>query len=148
MDIVNFLAGLVKEHNPNCLCLFETKCGRKRMEHISGKLGFCNMIVVDSVGRAGGMMIMWNENVNIELCMTTERVIHCYVMDYKGMTIGNLLASHRTPYEAEKKLFWDNLQGVVEGLFGSWLIVGDLNEITSEYEKIGGMVYGEKSFFY
>lgn len=53
-----------------------------------------------------------------------------------------------TPYLAKKKVFWENLEAIVESLTGPWLIVGDLNEIKSEYENIGGMVFERTSFSY
>lgn len=36
------------------------------MERIGEKLGFSKLDVAEPVGRSGGMMIMWNKEVNIE----------------------------------------------------------------------------------
>lgn len=49
-NTVNFLSRLVKSHNPNCLCLFQTKYGRYWMAKVFDKLGFCNSFVVEPVG--------------------------------------------------------------------------------------------------
>jgi hypothetical protein len=39
--------------------LIENKLRKVKMDSIRSKLGFPNMIVVDCVGRSGGLALMW-----------------------------------------------------------------------------------------
>lgn len=57
------LGDIVKSQKPSILFLFETLSCKERIKHLSSKLGYDNFWVVDSVGRSGGLALMW---VNLE----------------------------------------------------------------------------------
>lgn len=59
------------------------------------------------------------------------------MLDFQGLKIGNILVGYGTPYLAEKKVFWEIIEAIVDGLIGPWLMVGDLSEIVSKNEKFG-----------
>jgi hypothetical protein len=48
----------VKEKKPKIVFLIETKARAKRMEKVRLQLGFEHMLVVDSVGKSGGLALL------------------------------------------------------------------------------------------
>lgn len=59
-------------HNPNCLFFMETKCKRDRLRNIRDKLGYSEIFVVDPVGRAKGLALMWNREIDIDIYPSTD----------------------------------------------------------------------------
>lgn len=59
---------------PNCIFLCETLSNKKKMEPVREKLGFDGMIVVESIGRSGGLAILWEEaNIYAKRIVRKER---------------------------------------------------------------------------
>jgi exonuclease III len=54
---VGELCRLVKDKRPAMIFLMETKLRKSRMELVRIKIGFPNMMVVDSIGRSGGLAL-------------------------------------------------------------------------------------------
>lgn len=88
------------------------------MEKISDKIGFKNSFVVDPIGRARGLALFWNEEFHLEILGNSKRMIHCSIWDPRGLNIKDIITCYGVPYIAEKRLFWDSLQEVVETIKG------------------------------
>lgn len=58
---------IVNRFSPNILFLCETKKTKKEMEWIRVKLGFTSCFSVDSIGRSGGLAVLWTMDVNMVL---------------------------------------------------------------------------------
>jgi hypothetical protein len=52
---------MVKEKKPLLVFLMETKMNNKKIEFLRAKLKFDNMFVVESVGRSGGLAMLWSD---------------------------------------------------------------------------------------
>ena len=55
---VRDLCYLVRTKKPIMVFLMETKSRKNKMERIRSKLGFPNMLVVDCVGKGGGLVLL------------------------------------------------------------------------------------------
>jgi exonuclease III len=55
---VRELRRLVKEKKPNIVFLMETKLRANKMEKVQSQLGFEHMLVVDCVGKSGGLALL------------------------------------------------------------------------------------------
>lgn len=82
--------------------------------------------------------LLWNEEIKVECCWSSDRIIHCSILNLQGLKIGDFLACYGTPYLAEKMSFWEILQNLVDSIKGPWIIIGDLKEIISGCEKTKG----------
>lgn len=49
------------------------------MERIKSQTGFHNMFVVDCVGRNGGLALLWNEKVGLEIQNFSQRHINATI---------------------------------------------------------------------
>lgn len=65
--MVNFLRSIVKTHSPNCVFLLEKKSGSNHIEWVCRMLGFNNFKMVEARGIAGGLVLMWTDDVKIEV---------------------------------------------------------------------------------
>ncbi|XP_026429991.1 uncharacterized protein LOC113326483 [Papaver somniferum] len=87
--------------------------------------------------RSGGLVILWNDSVNLEILSSNTNVIHC--------RIHNLLESDwdlfcvYVPLSSQKRNeFWHNFSLFTAQIQNPWCMVGDLNGICSSSEKHGG----------
>jgi hypothetical protein len=56
--------------------LMETKMRKQKIEMIRSLLGYPNMVVVDCKGKSGGLALMWNEDVDVEIQNFSQRHIN------------------------------------------------------------------------
>jgi hypothetical protein len=70
---------MVREKKPVIIFLMETKLRKSKMELVRCKLSFSNMIVVDSVGKSGGLALLWNETAGVEVRNFSYRHINAIV---------------------------------------------------------------------
>jgi hypothetical protein len=63
----------------NILFLMETKCRKNKMEIIQSKLGFEGSFVIESLGRNGGLALLWKEAGWLEIQNFTRRHINAVV---------------------------------------------------------------------
>jgi exonuclease III len=78
---VRDLCQVTKEKKPAILFLMETKCHRNKMESVRVKLGFDCLFIVDSVGRSGGLALLWNNSELVEIQNYSKRHINAIVKD-------------------------------------------------------------------
>jgi exonuclease III len=64
---VRDLHRMVKEKGPDLVFLMETKMQNKKCDFIRIKLGFDYMFGVDSVGRSGGLLLLWKNDYNVAI---------------------------------------------------------------------------------
>jgi hypothetical protein len=64
---VQDLCRLVKTKKPGMVFPMEIKSKQNKMERIQCKLGFLNMLVVNSVGKSGGLVLFWEDEVGVEI---------------------------------------------------------------------------------
>lgn len=77
----NFLVGLVRKHQPLFLFLIETKSDKGKMEKISRKLGFYNMVIVEAKRNLGGLALLWTDDVILTCNWKFDRIIYGEVFD-------------------------------------------------------------------
>jgi exonuclease III len=64
---VHELRDFAKEFPPSILCVVETQVHKSRVESLAGTLGYDNVFDVSSIGRSGGLVIFWNNEIKIDL---------------------------------------------------------------------------------
>lgn len=58
---------LVNRHNIDLLFLFETRISGNRAEKVLGKLGFPYYWKVDASGFSGGIWLLWNSGLTVDV---------------------------------------------------------------------------------
>lgn len=67
LQTVQTLAFIIKEKGADLVFLIETKLSGTKANRIASKLKYNCCIVVDVVGRIGGLILLWKQNVDFEL---------------------------------------------------------------------------------
>jgi endonuclease/exonuclease/phosphatase (EEP) superfamily protein YafD len=49
-----------------------------------------------------------------------------------------LIAVHGPPNHSQRARFWNSMENIIKSFSGPWMMIGDLNCISSSKDKIGG----------
>lgn len=94
-------------------------------------LNFPNSFSVEAKGLAGGLLLLWTDEIDLRCEKFLERLLKCIFHKTTGFKWSHFTC-YRTPYRGEKKAFWDEFQQLILEEEKPWLVVGDLNEIFDE----------------
>jgi hypothetical protein len=136
---VRDLRQMVKEKRPKVVFIMETKKYNQRLDFLKIKLGMDNMFVVDSVGRSGGLVLLWKEDVNLNIQNYSRRHINALVKTGGGDLEWKLTCFYGHPETAKRKESWALLRHLSNLSPLPWLCLGDFNEIVSMSEQRGAV---------
>ena len=78
---VHELTNLVKINHPKLLFLTETKRNSNEMKWLKYRWGFEGCFTVDCQGRARGLVLLWDEEVNVRILSYSNRHINVSIGD-------------------------------------------------------------------
>jgi ribonuclease HI/exonuclease III len=134
---VRDLCRLVKEKRPGLVFLLETKLQAKRIEYIRVRTGFESAFVVDSIGRSGGLALMWKGDINVEIQNYSRRHINAIVRTFDNGPLWKFTGFYGHPVASKRRESWCLLEFLMSFQPDPWLCMGDFNEIIQESEKFG-----------
>ena len=115
-----------------------------QMEKVKFKIGLLNGLTVPSVGRSGGLALLWCRDIKVEIQSYSRNFVDAMVTDPESgfkwritSFYGNLETHHR-------KESWEVLRSLSQKIHLPWLHFGDFNEIVSVEEKLGGVLRSQK----
>ncbi|KAF4393544.1 hypothetical protein F8388_023348 [Cannabis sativa] len=132
------LRNLIRDQDPDVLFLMETKLVHRRMDGVWRRLGFAGGVVVGSSGAAGGLCLCWKEGIEIEVVSSTPSTITARFSRVLNGPVWTCFCVYAPPYRGERVTFWENLSIEVAAVVEPWVVVGDLNLILDQAEKVGG----------
>jgi hypothetical protein len=133
---------MAEEKKPRILFLMETKCSKVHMEVVRIKLGFAGAFIVDSVGRSGGLALLWKDDKEVEIQNFSRRHINAVVKE-DGLLPWKLTGFYGHPDWAKRHEAWALLSHLKQYNPMPWLVIGDFNEILEQSEKEGGVLRRE-----
>ncbi|XP_074342489.1 uncharacterized protein LOC141680061 [Apium graveolens] len=110
------------------------------MEWVQLKLGYQGMFVVDSVGRSGGLAMLWQEKDQVELMGFSQSHIDVRVNMEHG-TPWRLTGLYGEPNRALRRRTWDLLRNLSRDSNLPWCVIGDVNNVVDVCDKLGGSQY-------
>ncbi|XP_042939562.1 uncharacterized protein LOC122274604 [Carya illinoinensis] len=128
---------LVKEKVPRMIFLSETKCKRNKAEKVRNRLGYECSFVVDSIGRSGGLVMMWKQELSAELHTYSNNHISVLVTVEGAATPWHVTGFYGNPVVEKRRESWELLKLLKPVSNGPWLCMGDFNEILCNEEKEG-----------
>jgi hypothetical protein len=135
---VRELRRMVKDKKPKIVFLMETKARAKRMERVRSQLGFEHMLVVDYVGKSGGLALLWTTEVDVEIQNYSYRHINAKVCSTQSNFVWKLTGFYGHPEASKRIEAWQLLRFIARMDPSPWICLGDFNEILSLDEKFGG----------
>ena len=85
LRIVNALAKVVHKEEPIIVFLMETKLKKDWIDLIKEKCNMKNCFIVPSIGNSGGLMLLWKEELRVDVKTFSQSHIDAWV---KGGEIG------------------------------------------------------------
>ncbi|KAL0016452.1 hypothetical protein SO802_003521 [Lithocarpus litseifolius] len=135
----NHVRELTRVHDPALFVVMETHLGGERAKEITDRLSYEGAIHTNTIGRAGGLWVLWNSD-KAELFQLTsiEQEIHVSVKVYNSKFTWIFSTVYASPRLAERSILWNNLCSVVDSHNLPWVIAGDFNEPLCDNNKFGG----------
>jgi hypothetical protein len=117
--------------------LMETKLRKVKMESIRCKLGFKNMLVVDSIGKSRGMTLFWGEDINVTIQNFSQHHINSLVKILEDGTLWKFSGFYGHPDVAKRGEAWALLQHFAHFAPTPWVCIGYFNKILESSKKMG-----------
>jgi hypothetical protein len=131
---VQELTGLVHEYCPNIVFLSQTRQHRDRVSNLQYRIGSKHCFVVDGVVKGGGLGLFWDESIKVDILSYGLHHIDCLIWRSELHIRWQTLFIYGEPRTQDRHLIWEllhHLDGVYQG---SWLMMGDFNEVLWDFE--------------
>lgn len=77
---VRCLKEYIFDHRPKFIFLSEVKCSsHDNMKALVHRLGFASFEFVSAVGKSRGLLLFWDDSINIKVVLSTSSIINCLV---------------------------------------------------------------------
>ncbi|KAG2712613.1 hypothetical protein I3760_04G135300 [Carya illinoinensis] len=123
---VQDLCSMAESNKPQLVFIMETKIRKQKSERIKRRLACEGCFVVEAVGKGGGLMLLWDSNVDVEIINFSQRHINAWVGG-DGGTRWFLTCFYGPPETVRRKEAWLMLKAMKPRGNEGWLIVGDFN---------------------
>ncbi|XP_059439185.1 uncharacterized protein LOC132171798 [Corylus avellana] len=110
------------------------------MERVRCKFGFSNMLVVDCVGKRGGLALLWKDEIGVEIQNFSCRHINASICHSPDGRQWKFTGFYGHPEAEKRKEAWGLLRFLTSLDPLPWVCMGDFNEILYQSEKRGGNV--------
>lgn len=132
------LRDLIRRETPALVFLSKTKLSSMEFDRVRNKLGDFHCLAVDSVGRSGGLALLWRKDVVVDLLSMSVHHIDVVVRDGLGEEEWRCTGFYGWPETHNRHLSWSLLTLLASQSSLPWLCIGDFNEIMWGREKLGG----------
>ncbi|KAL0374207.1 UNVERIFIED_CONTAM: hypothetical protein Sradi_3336400 [Sesamum radiatum] len=95
-------------------------------------------LAVDSVGRSGGLVLLWKKSVSVTIQSFSNRHIDASIQADTRSPIWRFSGIYGDPETSNRKNTWELLTRLKAQSIRPWLCMGDFNEILEDSEKEGG----------
>lgn len=125
--------------NTQVVFLMETRLHDSEMHKIKVRCGFSSYFSVACNGsdrhRAGGLALLWHDQVNITVKSFSLNHILCMCEEGEGNDPWFLSGIYGFPKEHNKKKTWQLIQQLSSMVGSKWICLGDLNDILMGVRK-------------
>lgn len=119
------------------IMLMETHTSGSGAKRIAKRCGLDSLYIVDALGQSGGIWCLWNSDVwNVDIISSSSQLIHMK-LSYKGNPHWFLTTCYGSPHYAIRQDLWRQIRDIHAEINDLWVVIGDLNAITSAQERAG-----------
>ena len=131
---VQELRAMVRLKSPSIIFLCETKCSISVIDRIKCELNYFG-VGVDAQGSSGGMALLWNKNVVVNLKSYSD-----FYIDVSAILFGKpirITGVYCEPNVARRRQAWHRFRQLHQPGNCPWLCLGDFNEVLAQAEFEG-----------
>lgn len=136
--IVQDLSLMVKEKRPILVFVCETKARSCKIAGLQRRLGVEECLVVDYVGKRGGLVLLWRDEKGVEVVNYSNWHISMIVKRERDGRDWNFIGFYGHLEIGKIGLSWDLLRRLMPFNYVAWCVGGYFNEILRHNEKVGG----------
>lgn len=145
-DFRKVFRNLINTHKPDLIVLTETRLSGDRAHNVVNELGYRDFYIVDAMGFAGGIWMLWDPNtVSVDIIASSFQEVHSHIKVQHTSFL--LTAIYASPHYDIRKIIWDKLGSLSSSLIILWLLMGDFNDISNRNEKFGGCPPNPRKMF-
>lgn len=104
------LRALIALERPSIVFLMETKNKATKVESICKKLQFQNLFLENPMGIAGGLALMWNEEVTLTVQRSSKHFIHVQCIESARNLSMQITFIHASTHLGERIQLWQQLK--------------------------------------
>lgn len=131
------LKEVCRAYQPVVVFLMETRAPRGRVDRIRRTLKFKFYYCVEPRGLSGGLCILWNPQVNVQVFESSPNFIHTFITDQRGDSSFECTYVYGNPIFHDRRNLWGKLAGLNRDRNFPWCCMGDFNEMVNQWEKDG-----------
>ena len=118
-------------HKSDIIFLMETKLVQNKGREILEKCGFLNGWEFPREGLSGGLLLGWQQNVNLSIQYDSKHLIHADLLDHKGTPL-SVTFIYGQPDHTKREAFWLELKTIAKPI---WLCIRDFNQVLCHEDK-------------
>ncbi|XP_058776967.1 uncharacterized protein LOC131651319 [Vicia villosa] len=125
---------------PMITILLETRVKENKANDIKQNLHLGGMFVDNYANHSNGRIwINWNNNrIDVHVIKSSSQMIHCGLFDLAGNFLSWLTAIYAANDINQRRILWRDIEGIHNSQQGSWMLIGDFNNVTRVQDRIGG----------
>ena len=134
-----FLLDLIRKHHPLIFILIEAPMPNEVARKVKDRFGYSNFHFVEPLNCHGGLWYFWKSPVQtIDFISTKPSLFHSLIIFGPDELEVVVSAMHALSFSAAKPHFWHRLTQDPPLSSALWLVMGDLNTVTSDKKNSGG----------
>lgn len=119
MRILNWL---IKDKCPSLVFLMETKCNTVQMDTVKRRLHFDNCFVMDSLGRNGGLALLWKQEFYVIIQSYSRWHVNALVKDINSNLSYTAIRFYGHLETSKRELSWSLLKLLHSNICGPGFI--------------------------
>ncbi|KAJ1405016.1 Zinc knuckle CX2CX4HX4C [Sesbania bispinosa] len=134
---VSELKELCSKHKLTIVFLMETRAQPDKLDRIKHSLKFQNCFYEQPRGLSGGLALLWDKSVDIEITDNCPNFIHTGISWKEKSISWDCTFVYGNPIPSHRRQLWDHIRLLRSFRGGAWNLVGDFNDILHPEDKEG-----------
>lgn len=144
-EAVQEVCSLIQLHRPAMVFLSETRKFSNDVQVLRQSFGFANGVGVGSLGRGGGLALLWTNEICVKLETSDKLHIDVKVVDPSSDEVRwRFTGFYGEPRREMRHRSWELLSYLNAQSDAPWLCAGDFNEVLDAGEQFGGLLRPER----
>jgi hypothetical protein len=108
----------------------------------TGILGLNKSFVVDGVSKGGGLVLFWDDSINIDILSYDSHHIDTLIWDRENHAEWRGTFVYGEPRVQERDKMWELLRRIKSWQYAPWLMIGEFNEAMWSFEHF--LIVGDR----
>lgn len=134
---------LCKDVRPYIVGLLEPRTSGAAADKVCRSFGFDNWVRIEAMGFCGGIWVLWDNNLDMEVITTNPQFILCKVRKGVGEE-AYISFVYGIPKHNLRRKLWEGLSYDDWNMQGTWITVGDYNVVLSIEEVSNKENFGSR----